>query len=176
MRTVVAAWSCVDVRLCGAVEDNSHTCPLSQALHRWHEIALVLASAKVLAFSFTTSGHRPSIHPAVINVTPLLSPPGFAFDLHPPDPSTLEPLNPQGSTLLGRHILFKWEHDGWCMGVIKSQNKNSRTRVAGQVANFFVLYPMDNSTGTHALTPTTYNNLLDARAPTNNWVLLHRPP
>ena len=45
---MVAAWSCVDVRLCGAVEDNSHTCPLSQALHRWHEIALVLASAKVL--------------------------------------------------------------------------------------------------------------------------------
>ena len=85
---------------------------------------------------------------------PLLPPPGFAFDQNPPDPSTLEPKNPQGSTLLGRHILFKWEHDGWCMGVIKSQNKNSRTRVAGQVANFFVLYPMDNSTGTHAL-PTT---------------------
>ena len=108
--------------------------------------------------------------------TPLLPPPGFAFDPHPPDPSTLEPLNPQGSTLLGRHILFKWEHDGWCLGRITSQNKNSRTRVAGQVANFFVLYPMDNSTGTHALTPTTYNNLLDARAPTNNWVLLHRLP
>ena len=62
------------------------------------------------------------------------------------------------------------------VGMINSQNKNSRTRVAGQVANLFVLYPMDNSTGTHALTPTTYNNLLDARAPTNNWVLLHRPP
>ena len=60
--------------------------------------------------------------------------------------------------------------------MIKSQNKNPRTRVAGQVANFFVLYPMDNSTGTHALTLTTYNNLLDARAPTNNWALLHCPP
>ena len=32
---------------------------------------------------------------------------------------------------------------------------------------------MDKTTGTHALTLTTYNNLLDARAPTNNWVLLH---
>ena len=85
-------------------------------------------------------------------------------------------MHPQGSTLLDRSILFKWEHDGWCMGVIRSQNKNPRTRVAGQVANFFVLYPMDNSTGTHALTLTTYNHLLDARAPTNNWVLLHRPP
>ena len=108
--------------------------------------------------------------------TPLLPPPGFAFDQNPPDPSTLEPMHPQGSTLLDRSILFKWEHDGWCMGVIRSQNKNPRTRVAGQVANFFVLYPMDNSTGTHALTLTTYNNLLDARAPTNNWVLLRRPP
>ena len=107
--------------------------------------------------------------------TPLLPPPGFALDQNPPDPSTLEPMHPQGPTLVGRSILFKWEHDGWCIGVISSQNKNSRTRVAGQVANFFVLYP-DTSTGTHALTPTTYNHLLDARAPTNNWVLLHRLP
>ena len=44
------------------------------------------------------------------------------------------------------------------------------------VMNFLVYYAMDKTTGTHALTPTTYNNLLDARAPTNNWVLLHRPP
>jgi hypothetical protein len=84
-------------------------------------------------------------------------------------------MHPQRSTLLGRYILFKWEHDGWCMGVIRSQNKNPRTLVAGQVANLFVSYTMDNTTGTHALTPTTYNNLLDARAPTDNWVLLHRP-
>ena len=58
------------------------------------------------------------------------------------------------------------------MGVIRSQNTNPRTRVAGKVANFFVYHTMDKPTGTHALTPTTYNNLLDARAPTNSWALL----
>jgi hypothetical protein len=53
------------------------------------------------------------------------------------------------------------------MGVIRSQNTNPRTRVAGKIANFLVYYAMDKTTGTHALTPATYNNLLDARAPTN---------
>ena len=65
------------------------------------------------------------------------------------------------------------------MGVIKSQNTNPRTRVAGKVANFLVYYTTDNTTGIHALTPTTYNNLLDARAgraPTNTWVLLRPLP
>ena len=71
--------------------------------------------------------------------TPLLPPPGFAFDHNPPDPLALEPLKPQGSTLIDRYILFNWEHDGWCMGVIKSQNTNPRTRLAGKVANFFCL-------------------------------------
>jgi len=103
-------------------------------------------------------------------------PPGFAFDQNPPDPLTLEPMQLQGSTLIDRHILFKWEHDGWCMGVIRSQNTNPRTRVAGKAANFLVYYAMDKTTGTHALTPTTYNNLLDARAPTNTWVLLSPLP
>ena len=70
---------------------------------------------------------------------PLLPPPGFAFDQNPPDPLTLEPMQPQGSTLIDRYILFKWEHN-------------------------------------HALTPTTYNHLLDARAPTNTWVLLSPLP
>jgi hypothetical protein len=96
---------------------------------------------------------------------PLLPPPGFAFDQNPPDPLTLEPMQPQGSTLIDRCILFKWEYDRWCMGVIKSQNTNPRTRVAGKVANFLVYYTMDKTTGIHALTPTTYNNLFDARAP-----------
>jgi hypothetical protein len=82
----------------------------------------------------------------------------------------------QGSTLIDRHILFKWEYDGWCMGVIRSENTNPRTRVAGKIANFLVYYAMDKTTGTHALTPTTYNNLLDARAPTNTWVLLRPLP
>ena len=81
--------------------------------------------------------------------TPLLPPPGFAFDQNPPNPSTLEPMHPQGSILLDRYILFKWEHDGWCRGVIKSQNTNPRTRVAGKVANFHVYYTMDKTTGTH---------------------------
>ena len=82
--------------------------------------------------------------------TPLLPLPGFAFDQNPPDPLTLEPMQPQGSTLIDRCILFKWEYDGWCMGVIKSQNTNPRTRVAGKVANFPVYYTMDKTTGTHA--------------------------
>ena len=62
------------------------------------------------------------------------------------------------------------------MGVIRSQNTNPRTRVANKVANFLVYYTMDKTTGTHALTPITYNHLLDAPAPTNNWVLLRPLP
>jgi hypothetical protein len=64
------------------------------------------------------------------------------------------------------------------MGVIRSQNTNPRTCIAGQVANFLVHYTMDNTTGTHALIPTTYNHFFDAWAPTNSWVLLrplHEP-
>ena len=104
--------------------------------------------------------------------TPLLSLPGFTFDQNPPNPSAFEPMHPQGSTLIDRYILFKWEHDGWCMGVIRSQNTNPRTRVARKVANFFVYYTMDKATGTHALTPTTYNKLFNTRAPTNSLALL----
>ena len=54
------------------------------------------------------------------------------------------------------------------MGVIKSQNTNPRTRVAGKVANFLVFYTTDNTTGIHALTPITYNNIFYARTPTKN--------
>ena len=61
-------------------------------------------------------------------------------------------------------------------GVIRSQNTNLRTRIDGQVANFLVNYTMDNTTGTYALTPTTYNHLLDAWAPINSWPGPPPPP
>jgi hypothetical protein len=49
-----------------------------------------------------------------------------------------------------------------------AQNTNPRTRVAVKVANFLVYYTTDNTTGIHALTPTTYNNIFDAPTTYNN--------
>jgi hypothetical protein len=106
-----------------------------------HEYLLRVPQPGLLASSSEESDGYVYDDPAF---TPLLPPPGFTFDQNPPDtlshptpvPSNL--MHPQGSTLIDRYILFKWEHDGWCMGVIRSQNTNPRTRVAGKVANFLV--------------------------------------
>jgi hypothetical protein len=87
--------------------------------------------------------------------TPLTPPPGLALDPDPPDPSLLEPMNPHGAALVGRHIPFRRENFGWCLGIIRSRNQSPRTKVAGNIANFHIYYAADKTTGTYPLSSTS---------------------
>ena len=56
----------------------------------------------------------------------------------------------------GRKLLFNWRGVGWCEGTITSQNELKKNKIAGDVINFYVHYPVDDNESGHVLEIQNY--------------------
>ena len=73
-----------------------------------------------------------------------------------PTAAQLEYRNAAAAQLVGKCILFNWQHDwqaaGWCLGKITRANTDGRRIVReGVPANFFVYYEIDEEEAKHSL-------------------------
>ena len=72
-----------------------------------------------------------------------------------PTAAQLEYRNAAAAQLVGKCILFNWQHDwqaaGWCLGKITRANTDGRIVREGVPANFFVYYEIDEEEAKHSL-------------------------
>jgi hypothetical protein len=76
--------------------------------------------------------------------------------------------------LVGRWLLYKRAHNGWCAGQISRRNKDGRRKLGGRVCNFFVAFDGDADESLHLLLDASYLASMAAAesAPDGTWALL----
>ena len=92
-----------------------------------------------------------------------------------PTAAQLEYRNAAAAQLVGKCILFNWQHDwqaaGWCLGKITRANTDGRRIVReGVPANFFVYYEIDEEEAKHSLELVEHGR----QEVPNAWVLLDK--
>ena len=91
-------------------------------------------------------------------------------------PAWVEPAlaldSPSAALLVGEEILYKWPPrlGGWARGTVSAVNTDKTKKVAKEVCNFTVLYPVDGDTSMHFLNTREYAK--NAKAVSGSWVLL----
>ena len=66
-------------------------------------------------------------------------------------------------------MLYNWEGEGWCLGVIKKATEDTSKTIDAAVINFEIYYQIDDDIAGHVL------GLEACRpdGPVDSWVLLH---
>ena len=159
---------------------------LQKQIRAWKEEALPLCGE----FTRSLRSHLISIQRTPADLTssdesassseddlePLEPPPGFRFAPAAPAQAELEPLNPNGQTLIGSHILYKWPREGWQHGMLVKWNDNPQYKIGKKIVNFMAHYPCDGSTPRHVLSLDSYNTEAWENSPNHTWIMLEPHP
>jgi hypothetical protein len=132
----------------------------------------ISASAPSLAMCLSSDSEDLSDEEEEDLFSPLIPPPPFTVETAPQYSTALQPLHPDGRSLLGKHIYYKWPGDGWCLGRITEWNSDPTVKYHGKFINFKVYYACDDTTALTVLCLNNYNTDNNGLASDHSWVFL----